>query len=70
MEFQYKLMMFGFSALCEDMDEVHQRIRQIPIERAMAETIEQCYLIDLASGEKRDVLYNEKGFYISGEENQ
>ncbi|PAF52533.1 hypothetical protein [Helicobacter sp. 13S00477-4] len=64
MDFQYKLMMFGFSALCEDIDEVNQRLRQIPIERALAETIEQCYLIDLDSGEKYDVVYNEKGFYI------
>lgn len=65
MDFQYKLMMFGFSALCEDMEEVLLRIRQIPIERVKTETLEQCYLIDLKSGEKFDVLYNEKGFYIS-----
>ncbi|PAF47939.1 hypothetical protein BKH41_06655 [Helicobacter sp. 12S02232-10] len=64
MDFQYKLMMFGFSALCEDISEVEQRLRQIPIQRAEAETIEQCYLIDLKSGEKFDVVYNEKGFYI------
>ncbi|MDO7253025.1 hypothetical protein [Helicobacter cappadocius] len=64
MDFEYKLMMFGFSALCEDMEEVQQRLRQIPIERALAETIEQCYLIDLKSGEKFDITYNEKGFYI------
>lgn len=65
MDFQYKLMMFGFSALCEDMEEVLLRIRQIPIERVKTETLEQCYLIDLKSGEKFDVLYNEKGFYIN-----
>ncbi|PAF54125.1 hypothetical protein BKH42_02625 [Helicobacter sp. 13S00482-2] len=64
MDFEYKLMMFGFSALCENIDEVKQRLRQIPIERAIAETIEQCYLIDLRSGEKFDIAYNEKGFYI------
>lgn len=67
MDFQYKLMMFGFSALCEDMEEVLMRIRQIPIERVKAETLEQCYLIDLKSGEKFDVLYNEKGFYIDND---
>ncbi|PAF42440.1 hypothetical protein [Helicobacter sp. 11S02596-1] len=68
MDFQYKLMMFGFSALCEDISEVEQRLRQIPIQRAEAETLEQCYLIDLKSGEKFDVVYNEKGFYIRYEE--
>lgn len=64
MDFEYKLMMFGFSALCENMDEVEQRLRQIPVERALAETIEQCYLIDLRSGEKFDIIYDEKGFYV------
>ncbi|WP_257874514.1 hypothetical protein [Helicobacter sp. 11S03491-1] len=68
MDFQYKLMMFGFSALCEDIDEVYQRLRQIPVERVLAETIEQCYLIDLKSGEKFDITYNEKGFYIKNQE--
>lgn len=64
MDFQYKLMMFGFSALCEDLEEVNLRLRQIPIERALAETMEQCYLIDLKTGDRFDIEYNQKGFYI------
>ncbi len=67
MSFEYKLVMFGFPALCEDMDEVLSRIRQIPIERAEAETLEQCYLIKLDSGEKYQINYTPKGFFIEDE---
>ncbi|OBV29508.1 hypothetical protein BKN38_01125 [Helicobacter sp. CLO-3] len=66
MEFQYKLSMFGFPALCEDIDEVFARMRQIPIERAQAETLEQCYLIDLKEGKTYPIAINEKGFFIEG----
>jgi len=63
MDFQYKLTMFGFPALCEDMDEVLARIKQIPPERALAETLEQCYLIDLKTGETFYITCN-NGKYV------
>ncbi len=66
MTFGYKLVMFGFPALCEDLDEVYMRIRQIPTQRAQAETLEQCYLIDLTSGEKYQITCDEKEFFIQG----
>ena len=61
---QYKLVMFGFPALCEDIDEVLSRLKQIPPERAKAETLEQCYLIELESGKQYPILCDEKGYFI------
>lgn len=63
-EFEYKLVMFGFPALCEDLSEVQSRIRQIPIERAQVETLEQCYLIELKTGKNFAIKCDEKGYFI------
>lgn len=70
MALSYKLVMFGFPALCEDIDEVYARMRQIPVERAKAETLEQCYLIDLQSGDRYEISCNERGFFINGFESE
>lgn len=64
MALSYKLVMFGFPALCEDLDEVGARMRQIPVERAKLETLEQCYLIDLKSGDRHEITCDERGFFI------
>lgn len=64
MALSYKLVMFGFPALCEDIDEVYARMRQIPPKRAKAETLEQCYLIDLHTGVRYEITCDEKGFYL------
>lgn len=44
---RYRLIMFGFSAVCEDIDEVRLRLSGYPPNRATSEGIDQCYLIDL-----------------------
>ncbi|RAX57890.1 hypothetical protein CCZ01_04480 [Helicobacter monodelphidis] len=44
---RYRLIMFGFSAMCEDLGEVSLRLRGIPMQRADLEGIDQCYLVDL-----------------------
>lgn len=64
MDFNYKLVMFGFPALCEDMEEVALRMKQIPLERAKAETLEQCYLIELKTAKQYKILCDEKGYFI------
>jgi len=62
---RYKLMMCGFSALCEDMDEVRYRLSLIPIERAKHET-QPCYVIDLDSGKQWDIVVNNGVWEIVG----
>lgn len=66
MALSYKLVMFGFPALCEDIDEVYARMRQIPVDRAKAETLEQCYLIDLQSADRYEISCNDREFFIKG----
>ena len=46
-EFEYKLVMFGFSALCEDLEEVQRRLSLYPKERYELENGEECFLINL-----------------------
>lgn len=48
---KYKLVMFGFSAVCADIEEVRARLSVYPSERFAIEGGEQCYLIDLQSAE-------------------
>lgn len=60
---KYKLMLFGFSALCEDVDEVNERLRQTPARRGEYETFDQCYLIDLKSG-KNYPICRENGMLV------
>lgn len=59
---RYKLMMCGFSALCEDMEEVKYRLSLIPVERAQLESY-PCYVFDLDSGKKWDIIVNERGLW-------
>lgn len=68
MDFNYKLVMFGFPALCEDIEEVRLRMKQIPLERAEAETLEQCYLIELKTAKHYKILCDEKGYFIDKDE--
>lgn len=68
MDFNYKLVMFGFPALCEDIEEVKLRMKQIPLERAKAETLEQCYLIELKTAKHYKILCDEKGYFIDEDE--
>lgn len=63
-DFEYKLMMFGFPDLCKNYEDVMLHLRQLPTARALSETLEQCYLIDLKTGEKYDILYDNTGFYV------
>lgn len=58
-------MMCGFSALCEDMEEVLYRLKLIPTQRAELES-SACYLIDLDSGEKWDIRVGAHGWEIVG----
>lgn len=46
-EFSYKLVMFGFSVLCEDLEEVKRRLSLYPKERYELENSDECFLIDL-----------------------
>ncbi|PZT48956.1 hypothetical protein B6S12_01290 [Helicobacter valdiviensis] len=46
-DFAYKLVMFGFSALCEDLEEVERRLLLYPKERYSLENGDECFLIDL-----------------------
>lgn len=42
-EFAYKLVMFGFSALCEDLEEVKRRLSLYPAERYELENGDECF---------------------------
>lgn len=70
MDFHYKLVMFGFPALCEDIEEVNLRMKQIPLERAKVETLEQCYLIELKTAKCYKILCDEKGYFIDKSEDK
>lgn len=41
--FDYKLVMFGFSALCEDLEEVQRRLSLYPKERYELENGDECF---------------------------
>lgn len=64
MQYKYKLVMFGLSLKVENMAEVEKRFSQIPITRAKSEGIDQCYLIDLITGERKQISYNERKFFV------
>ncbi|MDA3967751.1 hypothetical protein [Helicobacter sp. WB40] len=63
-EFQYKLTMFGFSALCEDIEEVERRLSLYPAERYDLENGDECFLIDLQTREKYEIILNKDRFTI------
>lgn len=62
--FQYKLMLFGFPDLCKDYEDVLLHLKQVPPLRAQVETMEQCYLIDMQTGKKYDIGYDNKGLFV------
>lgn len=60
---QYKLMMCGFSALCEDIQEVKERLQVIPVKRAELES-SPCFMVDLSSGERWEIIPTPNGWEI------
>lgn len=62
--FRYKLFLFGFPDLCRDLDDVLLHLKQVPPQRAITETMEQCYLIDMQTGKKYPIEYSDKGLFI------
>lgn len=69
-EFSYKLVMFGFSALCEDLEEVKRRLSLYPAERYELENGEECFLIDLVTRDSYPIVLEEGKFVIKGMEAQ
>lgn len=67
--FQYKLVLFGFPDLCRDYDDVLLHLKQVPPQRALVETLEQCYLIDMKTGKKYDIEHDERCLYVKDFEN-
>ncbi|RDU72288.1 hypothetical protein CQA66_05260 [Helicobacter aurati] len=62
--FRYKLFLFGFPDLCKDFNDVLLHLKQVPPQRAAVETMEQCYLIDMQTGARYAIGYNEKGLFV------
>ena len=62
--FRYKLVLFGFPDLCRDYDDVMLHLRQVPPQRAEVETLEQCYLIDMQTGQKYTIESSQKSLII------
>lgn len=65
-EFAYKLVMFGFSALCEDLEEVKRRLSLYPAERYQLENGDECFLIDLSTRDSYPIVLQEGRFVIQG----
>ena len=63
-DFSYKLIMFGFSALCEDLEEVKRRLSLYPKERYELENIDECFLIDLNTKEQFSIILENGRFVI------
>ena len=64
---RYKLMMCGFSAVCEDMQEVRDRLKVIPTRRAELES-SPCYVFDIKSGIQYPITPTPQGWIIEGED--
>ncbi len=62
-DFSYKLIMFGFSALCEDLEEVKRRLSLYPKERYELENSDECFLIDLNTKEQFSIIL-ENGIFV------
>ena len=62
--FRYRLLMFGFSAMCEDLDEVRLRLRGYPAHRAASEAGDQCYLVDLQQGAQYAIVLRNDRFEV------
>ncbi len=69
-EFAYKLVMFGFSALCEDLEEVKRRLSLYPAERYELENGEECFLIDLVTRDSYPIELEGGRFVIKGLESR
>lgn len=65
-EFAYKLVMFGFSALCEDLDEVKRRLSLYPVERYQLENGDECFLVDLSTRDSYPIVLKGERFIIEG----
>ncbi|AWI34644.1 hypothetical protein [Helicobacter apodemus] len=63
-DFSYKLIMFGFSALCEDLEEVKRRLSLYPKERYELENSDECFLIDLNTKEQFPIILENGRFVI------
>ena len=63
-DFAYKLIMFGYSALCEDLEEVYRRLSLYPTERAKLENGDECFLIDLQKGEQIPIILENNTFKL------
>ncbi|RAX55368.1 hypothetical protein CCY99_01340 [Helicobacter sp. 16-1353] len=63
-ENKYKLFMFGFGIELKSLDDVEKRLSQIPTNRAEVEGIDQCYLIDLKTGEKYQINFDKKKYFV------
>ncbi|MCI6217151.1 MAG: hypothetical protein MR629_01200 [Helicobacter sp.] len=61
---RYKLVMFGFSAVCVSLQEVRDRLKIYPSERFMIEGKDQCYLIDLQDGKYYLIDLDSQGKYV------
>ena len=65
-EFAYKLVMFGFSALCEDLDEVKRRLSIYPTERYTLENGDECFLVGLSTRTIYPIVLKDDRFVIEG----
>ncbi len=63
---EYKLVMFGFSALCEDLEEVKRRLSLYPVERYELENGDECFLIDLNTRDSYPIILKDGRFVICG----
>ncbi|VEJ08154.1 Uncharacterised protein [Helicobacter pullorum] len=63
-DFDYKLVMFGFSALCEDLEEVQRRLSLYPKERYELENGDECFLANLKTKEIFPITLENEKFVI------
>ena len=56
-------MMCGFSAMCEDMQEVRDRLKVIPPQRAQLES-SPCYVFDMQTAQTYNIIPHENGWSI------
>ena len=63
---RYKLMMCGFSAMCENMQEVRDRLKVVPVQRAELES-SSCYVFDLHTAQTYYIIPQAQGWVIQDE---
>lgn len=64
--FKFKLMLFGFTDMCQSFQEVKDHLKNIPAQRANYEGIDQCYMIDLSDGVKYQIILENGHFIVKG----